>query len=80
MKELLMESTRDIGNNNINSDSTTVFGEIVEEEISLSRFSLLVDLYHYYPVLRKQDKNISTELFYILSSNKRGQALHSSLR
>ncbi len=42
--------------------------------ISLSRFNLLAELYHYFPILRTKDKNISTELYYIMSSNKRGQA------
>lgn len=42
----------------------------MEEGISLAKFSLLIDLYHYYPTMRKQDRNISTELYYILSSNK----------
>ena len=31
---------------------------------------MLIDLYHYYPTMRKQDRNVSTELYYILSSNK----------
>lgn len=42
--------------------------------VSLSRFNLLVELYHYFPIMRTKDKNISTELYYIMSSNKRGQA------
>ena len=61
MKELLLV---------INTESSQV-----TEDISLSRLSLLIDLYHYFPVFRKQDRNLSTELYYILSSNKKGQAL-----
>lgn len=41
--------------------------------INLARFSLLIDLYHYFPTLKKQDKNSSNDIYYILSSNKRGQ-------
>lgn len=49
-----------------------------EQMISLQRLNLLVDLYHYYPVLRTKDRNISTELYYILSSNKKGQAFEGN--
>jgi hypothetical protein len=50
-----------------------------EPMISLNRLNLLVELYHYYPVFRTQDRNVSTELYYILSSNKKGTALETSL-
>ena len=50
-----------------------------EPMISLNRLNLLVELYHYYPVFRTQDRNVSTELYYILSSNKKGTALENSL-
>ena len=46
-----------------------------EETLSMARLGLLIDLYHYFPIMRKQDKNLSTELFYVLSSNKRGTTL-----
>ena len=46
--------------------------------ISLNRLNLLVELYHYYPVFRTKDRNVSTELYYILSSNKKGTAYDGS--
>jgi hypothetical protein len=45
---------------------------------SLPRFGLLVELYHYFPILYKKDQNLSTQLYYILSSNKKGNAEKSS--
>ncbi len=45
---------------------------------SLPRFGLLVELYHYFPVMYKKDSNLSTQLFYILSSNKKGNAEKTS--
>ncbi len=66
MKEILS-----VPNEEDNTNSTTVIED--ESRISLAKFSLLVDLYHYYPVLRKTERNISTELYYVLTSNKRGK-------
>ena len=39
------------------------------------KFSILTDLYHYYPYLKKKDRNASNDLYYILSSNKIGKPL-----
>jgi len=47
--------------------------------ISLNRLNLLVELYHYYPVFRTKDRNVSTELYYILSSNKKGTAFEGAV-
>lgn len=69
MKEVLTESNHTGGTSN-GQESATVIGSEIEEGISLAKFSLLIDLYHYYPTMRKQDNNKSTELYYILSSNK----------
>jgi hypothetical protein len=46
-----------------------------EEDLmfSLPRFGLLVELYHYFPIMHKKDSNVSTELYYVLSSNKSGK-------
>ena len=51
-----------------------------EEDLmfSLPRFGLLVELYHYFPVMYKKDANLSTQLYYVLSSNKKGHAEKSS--
>ena len=38
-------------------------------------FSILTDLFHYYPYLKKKDRNASHDLYYILSSNKAGKPL-----
>lgn len=46
--------------------------------ISLNRLNLLAELYHYYPIFRTKDRNVSTELYYILSSNKKGAAYDGS--
>ena len=53
--------------------------EIEEAVISLNRFNLLIELYHYYPIFRTKDRNVSTELYYIMSSNKKGAAYEGSL-
>lgn len=57
-----------------NTQSSTVIG--ASEEVSIAKFNLLADLYHYFPMVRKKEANISTELYYVLSSNKRGQPQH----
>lgn len=57
-----------------NTQSSTVIG--AAEEVSIAKFNLLADLYHYFPMVRKKEPNISTELYYVLSSNKRGQPQH----
>lgn len=59
-----------------NTQSSTVIGAASEEVVSIAKFNLLADLYHYFPMVRKQEANISTELYYVLSSNKRGQPQH----
>ena len=58
---------------------------IEEMMISLNRLSMLIDLFHYYPLFRKyktnldksiyrQDRNASSELYMVLSSNKQVKA------
>ena len=47
--------------------------------ISVNRLNLLVELYHYYPILRKKDRNLSTELYFVMSSNKKGTAYDKNI-
>jgi hypothetical protein len=91
MKEVLLSEAANTLNNKGNggqqTDSVSVVaarsGAAPEEGISLAKFSLLIDLYHYYPIMRKTDRNTSSDLYMILSSNKvkgpQPKRLHSML-
>ena len=82
MKEMLQQGCETSNNEDTKSVMSGIPQLKSDEEtfISLERLSLLVDLYHYFPIMRKQDRNLSTELYYILSSNKKGQAYDSATR
>lgn len=46
-----------------------------ETMISCSKLNLLIDLYHHYPYIKRKDKNLSEDLYYIMSSNKASKPL-----
>lgn len=43
-----------------------------DDRIDLIKFGELVDLFNYFPVHIKKDKNKSDQLYYVMSSNQRG--------
>ena len=45
------------------------------KRVELVPLNRLVDFYHYFPYFVKKDRNLSQELYYILSSNTSGDAL-----
>lgn len=45
--------------------------------IQYNDFSKLVDLYQYTPLKVKKDRNFSSELYYVMTSNKAGGAGYS---
>ena len=47
----------------------------LETMISCSKLNLLIDLYHHYPYIKRKDKNLSEDLYYIMSSNKASKPL-----
>ena len=53
----------------------------VGDVVIFENFNKLIDLFHYYPFVYKRDKNMSKDIYYILSSNKAhkfGVQLHVS--
>eukprot|EP00347_Sterkiella_histriomuscorum_P006774 403351480 len=44
-------------------------------QLSMQKLNLLIDLYYHYPYLKRKDKNLSQDLYYILSSNKASKPL-----
>ena len=42
-----------------------------EQEVDMSKLSELIDLYNYFPVRVKKDKNQSNDIYYQMLSNKK---------
>lgn len=41
-----------------------------EEDVNYEKLNTLVELFQYYPLIVKKDKNKSTNIYYILNANK----------